>query len=58
MVTAGPGIPIRGGIGLRTPHQRQVLAERDVAWSRVRENFFARGGQVLHVLERVRSHYP
>ena len=53
-------IPVRAGIGLRTPHQRQVLAERpDVGWLEVHsENFFARGGQVLQVLERARSHYP
>jgi uncharacterized protein len=53
-------IPTRAGIGLRTPHQRQVLAERpDVGWLEVHsENFFARGGQMLHMLERVRSHYP
>jgi hypothetical protein len=51
---------VRAGIGLRTPHQRQVLAERpDVGWLEVHsENFFARGGQVLQVLERARSHYP
>jgi uncharacterized protein (UPF0276 family) len=59
-VTARPRIPVRSGIGLRSPHQRQVLAKRpDVGWLEVHsENFFARGGQVLHVLERVRSHYP
>ena len=57
---ARSAIPVRAGIGLRTPHQRQVLAERpDVGWLEVHsENFFARGGQVLNVLERARSHYP
>ena len=37
-----------------------MLSERpDVGWLEVHsENFFARGGQVLHMLERVRSHYP
>jgi uncharacterized protein len=54
------GIPVRAGIGLRAPHHREILAERpDVGWLEVHsENFFARGGQVLRVLERVRSHYP
>jgi uncharacterized protein (UPF0276 family) len=59
--TPAPGaMPVRAGIGLRTPHQRRVLAERpDVGWLEVHsENFFARGGQVLHVLERARSQYP
>jgi len=53
-------IPVRAGIGLRAPHQRQILAERpDVGWLEVHsENYFARGGQVLHFLERTRSLYP
>lgn len=54
-------IPVRAGIGLRGPHHRRVLAERpDVGWLEVHsENFFlARGGQMLHVLERARDHYP
>jgi uncharacterized protein (UPF0276 family) len=51
---------MRAGIGLRTPHVRQVLTEQpDVGWLEVHsENFFARGGQVLHVLERARNRYP
>jgi uncharacterized protein (UPF0276 family) len=53
-------IPVRAGIGLRAPHQRQILAERpDVGWLEVHsENYFARGGQALHFLERTRSLYP
>jgi uncharacterized protein (UPF0276 family) len=57
---AANGIPARAGIGLRAPHHRRVLEELpDAGWLEVHsENFFARGGQVLHVLERARSHYP
>ncbi len=58
--SARASIPVRAGIGLRAPHQRQILAERpDVGWLEVHsENYFARGGQVLHFLERTRSLYP
>jgi len=58
--TVSPTVPVRAGIGLRAPHQRQILAEQpDVGWLEVHsENYFARGGQVLHFLERTRSLYP
>lgn len=50
----------RAGIGLRAPHYREILDTLpDVGWLEVHsENFFGRGGQLLHYLERVRSHYP
>jgi uncharacterized protein (UPF0276 family) len=50
----------RAGIGLRAPHYQEVLASRpDVGWLEVHsENFFGRGGQPLHILERVRELYP
>jgi uncharacterized protein len=59
-VPPASAIPARAGVGLRTPHHRQVLAERPgVGWLEVHsENFFARGGQVLDALERVRGYYP
>jgi len=59
-VSGRNAIPTRAGIGLRTAHTRQVLTEYpDVGWLEVHsENFFARGGQVLHMLERARSAYP
>ena len=48
----------RAGIGLRAPHYREVLETRpDIGWLEVHsENFFGRGGQPLHFLERVREH--
>ena len=57
---ASLGIPVRAGIGLRAAHHREVLAERpSIGWLEVHsENFFADGGQVLHVLDRARSFYP
>jgi uncharacterized protein (UPF0276 family) len=53
-------LPPRAGIGLRSPHYRDVLRERPpVGWLEVHsENFFSRGGQGLHCLEQVRAHYP
>ena len=48
------------GIGLRTPHLRQVLAERPpVPWFEIHsENYFADGGPALAALERIRADYP
>jgi len=53
-------IPARAGIGLRTPHHREVLdTHPDVAWFEVHsENFFAAGGKPHEVLEQVRAQYP
>jgi uncharacterized protein (UPF0276 family) len=50
----------RAGIGLRAPHYREVIETRpDIGWLEVHsENFFGRGGQPLHLLDRVREHYP
>lgn len=49
-----------GGIGLRTPHYREMLATRpDVGWLEVHsENYFGAGGQPHHFLSRLREHYP
>lgn len=48
------------GIGLRTPHYSEFLEKRPgVAWLEVHsENFFGEGGKSLHVLEKIRGHYP
>jgi uncharacterized protein (UPF0276 family) len=53
-------LPLTAGIGLRTPHLRQVLAERPaVAWFEVHsENYFAEGGPALAALDRIRGEYP
>lgn len=53
-------VPATAGIGLRSAHHEQLLAELPpVGWLEVHsENFFAAGGSHLHVLERVRQHYP
>ena len=53
-------IPASAGVGLRAPHYREVLASLpDIAWFEVHsENYFGPGGQPLHFLERIRSHYP
>ena len=48
------------GIGLRTPHQHDILEKRPgVAWLEVHsENYFGEGGKSLHILEKIRAHYP
>lgn len=53
-------LPSRAGIGLRSPHHREVLeAPPDVGWLEVHsENFFGAGGETLRVLEAVRARYP
>jgi uncharacterized protein len=49
----------RAGIGLRAPHYREILERRPgIGWVEVHsENYFGRGGQPLHYLQRVRDHY-
>ena len=53
--------PLTGaGIGLRTPHVRQVLSERPaVPWLEIHsENYYVDGGPALAVLDRIRADYP
>ena len=53
--------PLTGaGIGLRTPHVRQVRDERPaVPWLEVHsENYYADGGPALAALLRIRADYP
>lgn len=56
-----PGeLPLAAGIGLRDPHHREVMETRpEIGWLEVHsENFFARGGECLRVLDAVRQSYP
>jgi uncharacterized protein len=48
------------GIGLRTPHYKDILENRPkVAWFEVHsENYFGDGGKSLYYLEKIRTHYP
>lgn len=57
---AAPAVPPCAGIGLRTPHYRELIATRPaVGWLEVHsENYFGDGGQPLHFLERLRADYP
>ena len=52
-------LPLAAGLGLRSPHIQQVLAEKPkVAWWEVHsENFFG-GGAAVAILERLRTDYP
>jgi uncharacterized protein (UPF0276 family) len=54
----GP-IPARAGIGLRACHQARLLREqRPIPWLEAHsENYFAAGGALPLVLERLRSAY-
>ena len=56
----GRKVPVSAGIGLRSPHYREILeTEPDIGWLEVHsENYFGRGGQPLAFLERLRGHYP
>lgn len=53
-------VPASAGIGLRSPHFREILDTLpDISWFEVHsENFFAAGGMSLHVLHKIREHYP
>lgn len=48
------------GIGLRTPHYQQILAEKpNIDWLEVHsENFFMLGGLALSKLLEIRKYYP
>lgn len=56
---AGP-IPAIAGIGLRAPHQDELLRERPrTGWLEVHsENYFADGGMQIERLMQARSRYP
>lgn len=53
-------IPAQAGIGLRSQHFREILAENpSVAWMETHpENFFGDGGVPLRILEKIRIRYP
>ena len=53
-------LPIAAGIGLRTPHVREVLERRPaIPWFEIHsENYFADGGPALATIERIRADYP
>jgi uncharacterized protein len=57
---AATPLPVKAGIGLRTPHYRELLERLPpIGWFEVHsENYFGGGGQALYFLERFRSHYP
>ncbi|MFA6311770.1 MAG: DUF692 domain-containing protein [Sterolibacterium sp.] len=59
-ITSATTLPRRAGIGLRSPHLRQVREESPaVAWFEVHsENYFVAGGPALAALEAVRQRYP
>ena len=48
------------GVGLRSQHYRHILEQLPtIPWfEALSENYFGDGGQPLHYLEQVRSHYP
>lgn len=53
-------LPVRAGIGLRTPHMPALLESRPgVAWLEVHsENYFAEGGRAVTELLQLRRDYP
>jgi uncharacterized protein (UPF0276 family) len=58
--TAGTPIPVRAGIGLRSPHHETIEQELpEVGWLEAHtENYFHDGGAAVRTLERLRAHYP
>jgi len=61
MHRADATLPVRAGIGLRTPHCREMTESRPAAagWLEVHsENYFGAGGQPHVFLERLRADYP
>ncbi len=48
------------GVGLRTPHYKQVLKELPpIGWFEVHcENFFAEGGNTIELISAISQHYP
>lgn len=54
-------VPASAGIGLRSPHYREILEQRPTtaSWFEVHsENYFGRGGEPLFFLEKIREVYP
>ena len=60
MLPASNRLPFQAGIGLRTPHVNEVLAQRpDVPFFEVHsENYYVDGGPALASLARIRADYP
>lgn len=56
----GGSIPAQAGIGLRSPHVREMIDTLpDIGWLEVHsENYFAAGGPALVQLDKIRNHYP
>ena len=57
---AGPGIPPRGGVGLKAEHYQDVLEQQpDIGWFEVHaENYMGDGGPPHRALRRIRDLYP
>jgi uncharacterized protein len=60
LLSGSPGIPSRAGIGLRSPHYREIdQSHPAIGWFEVHsENYFGEGGRPLYFLERLRADYP
>jgi uncharacterized protein len=60
VVSAGIGsLPVRAGIGLRSPHVAEVLATRPpVPWLEVHPENYLGGGPAARALDELRRHYP
>jgi uncharacterized protein len=60
MMFAKSAIPARGGIGLKAPHYKQIIAEQpDIGFFEVHaENYMGDGGPPLRYLEAIRENYP
>lgn len=58
-VRTGAPIPAEAGIGLRFPHQQQVLAETPaIAWLEVHAENYLAAGSAAEDLQAIRARYP
>ena len=55
----GQGLPVRAGIGLRSPHVDEVRATRPaLSWLEVHPENYLGGGPAVRALEAIRADYP
>lgn len=55
----GQGLPVRAGIGLRSPHVDEVRATRPaLSWLEVHPENYLGGGPPVRALEAIRADYP
>lgn len=58
-MSPSPGLPLEAGIGLRSPHIREVLERRPaIGWLEVHAEYVMNRGAASVMLEKIRASYP